>query len=187
MMFKEAFLIGQVLDGVLPDTYLQQYSRWWTHSPEIRATFMEGITPGSIDKVSLHIRRGDYLKAKHFYVDLTETDYYQKAVNCFDKDEQFLVFCKDNQGWEQDKADRQWCRDFLDTFIPGRYELVNKDNKEEEDLNLMASCKAHIGANSSFSWWAAFLGGGKTIMPKQWFHEGVLAREVELLPEWVKL
>src|SRR4051812_48011406 len=99
-MFKEAYLVGQVLDKQLPDTYLQQYSRWWTHAPEIRAYFMEGIVPGSVDKVSLHIRRGDYLNVKNFYVDLTETDYYQRATTCFSRDEHFLVFCKDNQGWE---------------------------------------------------------------------------------------
>lgn len=187
LMFIKAYLISQCLSGEIPDTYVQQYSLWKNFSREIKATFMEGITPGSINKISLHIRRGDYLKASHYYSDLTQTDYYRKAVQCFEKDEQFLVFCKDNQGWEQDKADREWCRNFLDTFIKGRYEIASRYNKEEEDLNEMASCKAHIGANSSFSWWACFLGGGKTIMPKSWFIEGITAPPVELLPEWLTL
>lgn len=188
LMFIKAYLIGQCMEGEISDTYVQQYSRWKQWAPQIKATFMEGIKPGSLDKVSLHIRRGDYLKAG-IYVNLAETDYYQKAVVLF-PEETFLVFCKDNQGWEQDKADREWCRQFLDTFIPGRYELVNKDNKEEEDLNMMASTTAIIMANSSFSWWAAFLGeypGKKIITPKEWFVPGSTAQPVELLPTWKQL
>lgn len=207
LMFIKAFLIGQVMEGELPDTYIQQYSRWSRWATHVRATFLEGIEPGSIKKVSLHIRRGDYLKAKEIYVDLTETGYYQKAVAEMDKywtahtlsgydiqsfanSPTYLVFCKDNQGWSQDKEDREWCRNFLDTFIPGRYELVSRYSKEEDDLNQMASCKAHIGANSSFSFWGCFLGGGVSIMPKQWFTQKALdsgIQPVELLPEWTQL
>lgn len=191
LMFKQAYLIGQMLDGEIPDVYVQQYSRWSKYSNIIKATFMEGIKPGSIPKTSLHIRRGDYLKHTGVYVDLTKTDYYRKAVDYMDTTLEidgerplYLVFCKDNQGWEQDKSDRQWCREYLDTFMKGRYELVSKDNKEEDDLNLMASCWTHIGANSSFSWMAAFLGGGLTVMPREWFVEGAEAQAVEMLPEW---
>lgn len=183
LMFIKSYLIAQCMEGEIPDTYVQQFSRWSKYKDVIRSTLMEGIVPGSINKVSLHIRRGDYLQHSNIYVDLTTTDYYQRAVAEFPTGS-FLVFCKDNQGWEQDKKDRQWCRDFLDTFIPGRYALVSKDNLEHEDMNLMASCKAHIGANSSFSWWACFLGGGKCIMPKQWFLKNMRAQAVEMLPEW---
>lgn len=179
LMFKEAFILTLLADGAIPDQYLQSYRFWGEHVDMIRSHFSEGIGD-TIPKVSLHIRRGDYLNTD-FYVDLTKTDYYQKAVAEF-PDSTFLVFCKDNQGWEQDKKDRQWCRDFLDTFIKGRYELVDKDNTEEQDMNLMASCEGHIGANSSFSWWAAFLGGGKTIMPKEWFADG--QKRIDLFPEW---
>lgn len=182
LMFKEAYILGKVFDGEISDQYVQSYTYWEKHKETIRNHFRDGIGE-PINKVSLHIRRGDYLN-NPFYVDLTTTSYYQEAVKLF-PDDTFLVFCKDNQGWEQDKADRQWCRDYLDTFIKGRYELVNKDNEEETDLNLMAACKAHIGANSSFSWWAAFLGGGDTVMPKLWFTDG--AKRIDLFPEWKML
>lgn len=179
LMFKEAFIFGLLLNGTVPNQYLQSYTYWEKHKDKIRSHFSDGIEK-NIEKVSLHIRRGDYLNTD-FYVDLTKTDYYQKSVQLF-PDDIFLVFCKDNQGWEQDKSDRQWCRDFLDTFIKGRYELVSKDNQEYEDMNLMAACKAHIGANSSFSWWACFLGGGRTVMPKLWFSDN--KHRIDLFPEW---
>jgi len=201
LMFIKAYLIAQMMDGEIPDTYIQQYSRWNKYKDIVKSTFMEDIVPGSVNKVSLHIRRGDYLNKKNFYVDLTETDYYQNAVKWMDdhwmsnaiggwdghtfaEPPTYLVFCKDNQGWKQDKADRQWCRDFLDTFIPGRYEFVSKNNLEHEDMNLMASCKAHIGANSSFSWFACFLGGGITVMPQAWFVSSAVAQPVEMLSAW---
>lgn len=182
-MFKQAFIYGLWRDGEIPDIYLQSMKYWEKYRNEVRVMYSEGISPGGIDKVSLHIRRGDYVE-NPFYVDLTKTDYYAKAVALFPHDT-FLVFCKDNQGWEQDKADRQWCREYLDKLIPGRYELVDKDNAEWEDMNLMASCKAHIAANSSFSWWAAFLGGGRSVFPKAWFTDG--EKRIDLLPEWETL
>lgn len=182
LMFKEAFILASLFDGAIPDQYVQSYKYWEHHKDKIRAHFSDGVGE-PIDKVSLHIRRGDYLKT-NFYVDLTTTDYYQEAVKLF-PNETFLVFCKDNQGWEQDRKDRQYCRDFLDTFIKGRYEMSPKDSLEHEEMNQMASCKAHILANSSFSWWAAFLSGNKAVFPKAWFSDG--RKRIDLLPEWETL
>lgn len=185
LMFKEAYLIGQMLDGAIPDVYLQGEKYWLKHKNLIKASYSEGIGP-QIDKVALHIRRGDYLKAHHFHVNLWETEYYKKAIALFPDDTQFIVFCKDNQGWEQDKADRQWCRDNLTTLIGERFELPPKENTEEEDFNLMASCESVIMANSSFSWWAAYLGShDKIICPRTWFVDEV--QRTELLADWILL
>ena len=46
-----------------------------------------------------------------------------------------------------------------------------ENENEYIDLCVMTMCNAHIIANSSFSWWGAWLGGGKTIAPKNWFTE----------------
>jgi len=180
LMFKQAFLWMLMREGVIPDFYLQSYKFFEKYSDEIKEMYGAGIGE-KIDKVSLHIRRGDYVN-NSFYVDLWQTDYYKKAIAMFPDDTQFIVFCKDNQGWETDKADREWCRVNLKPLLGDRFELPPKENSETEDLNLMANCKAHIMANSSFSWWASFLGGGRTIAPKEWFTDKV--SRVDLLPEW---
>ena len=183
LMFKEAYLLGKVLDGEIPDQYVQGSRYWKKHQETIRATFSEGI--GSIDKVALHIRRGDYLN-QNFHVSLTETDYYKRAIELF-PDEKFLVFCKDNQDWRQDRDDQKWCYEYLKPLLGTRMEVQSVYTKEHEDFNAMASCKAIIGANSSFSWWAAFLNphNGQKVFPKKWFTDGI--DRTELLSEWTLL
>ncbi len=182
LMFKEAFLVGLFYEGVIPDIYVQGEKYWKPHADKIKERFSQGIVPN--DKVALHIRRGDYVN-NNFYINLWETDYYKKAIEMFPK-EQFIVFCRDNQGWEQDKADRQWCRDNLTPLLGDRFELPPKDNTETDDLNLMAGCKSIIMANSSFSWWAAYLGEHeKVICPKEWFTDKV--QRTQLLDSWIQM
>lgn len=184
IMFKEAFILGQAGDGKIPDTYVQGEKYWKNHAEAIRQRFSLGIGP-PINKIALHIRRGDYLKAHHFHVNLWETDYYKKAIALF-PDDTFIVFCKDNQGWEQDKADREWCRQNLTPLLGERFELPDRYNSETDDLNLMASCKSVIMANSSFSWWAAYLGEHEQVIcPKDWFVDG--NQRTELLDSWMKI
>lgn len=184
MMFLKAYAIARCLDGQASDMYLQSTTYWSGYEKEIKQFFSENI--GFIDKVALHIRRGDYVKADNFHVDLSKTNYYQDAVKHF-PESNFLVFCKDNQGKEQDIKDREWVKDFL-SFIPQeRWEFAPPESNEIDDMNMMASCKHLIGANSSFSWWAAFLNqhNGTKIFPKQWFVDNV--QRTELLPEWLLL
>ena len=71
-MFQYAYLYGQLEDGVIPNIYLQDEKYFQKHRNKIKRLFGGGI--GHIDKVSLHIRRGDYIN-NPFYVDLTKTDY----------------------------------------------------------------------------------------------------------------
>lgn len=179
MLFKQAYLWAQMRDGVIPDVYLQSQKYWVKHAQEIRLLFRQGV-PAQVENISLHLRRGDYVN-NAFYVDLAMTDYYQKAVAQF-PNETFLVFCKDNQG--RDEEDRIWATEFMDSLgVP--YTFAPAENSETDDLNLQAACKGHIMANSTFSWWAAFLGGGKTVAPKAWFSDKV--QRVDLLDEWIQI
>lgn len=184
LMFKEAYLWAQMRDSKIPDIYLQSEKYWENYKEEIKARFGSGI--GYIDKISLQIRRGDYLNRYQFYKNLTDTHYYQKAVKYFPSDK-FLVFCYDRQDPKQDESDREWTTKFLDTFIKGRWEFWEPQS-ETNDLNAMASCKSNIMANSTFGWWAAYLNPNpikKVITPYSWFVDGI--QRTELLEDWIKL
>jgi hypothetical protein len=186
LLFKEAYLWGQFRNGLIPDIYVQSSEYWDKYKEELRTRFSHGI--GKIDKVALHIRRGDYLKGSQFHSNLWDTNYYKEAIKLF-PDAEFLVFCKDNQSEQQDEDDRVWLLDNLPFLLsPSRYELYDHTT-ETEDLNAIASCKGIIGANSSFSWWGAFLGDPKkqVVMPKpeRWFTDK--KTRCDLLPEWKQI
>ncbi len=171
-MFQMAYIVGKNLDGEIEDLYLQDLKYFDKYSYHIKALYGEGIVP--IDKVAIHVRRGDYVGNK-FYVDLTTTDYYTKAISLLSEKETFLVF----------SDDIAWCKNY---FLPG-YELEYCEETDPiKSLNLMAGCKHQIIANSSFSWWAAYLNpypNKMVIAPKAWYTDGV---ERTKCPEsWLRL
>jgi len=107
---------------------------------------------------SLHIRRGDYFTAREMKV--LDMEYYKNAVNQFDSSTFFVIF----------SDDIQWCKENLD-FITNKYFIEEKNDILE--IHLMGFCKNNIIANSTFSWWGAWLGkNNKIIMPNpqtNWF------------------
>lgn len=177
-MFQMAYLYAQVMDGNLPDFYLQDEEYFKKYKEEIIAWYSDGIVLS--DYVSLHVRRGDY-KGNSFYVDLTQTDYYDKAIAKFPY-ATFLVFCADRQDGSDDIQDQEWVMNWLEAKHGPRFELF-KGFTEIDDLNNMIGCKAHIIANSSFSWWAAYLSGNKVIAPKKWFTKS----SINLPDNWERL
>lgn len=184
LLFKEAFLWGLFRGGFIPDIYVQSLVYWNDFREEIRTRFSHGVK--SDDRIALHIRRGDYLKATQFHTNLWDTDYYKEAIKEF-PGARFLVFCRDNQSEAQDKDDQEWLKANLPQLgIP--FDL-HEHTTEVEDLNAMASCKGIIMANSSFSWWAAFLGdpNKKVIAPREdrWFVDG--KKRTDIPVEWKQL
>lgn len=105
--------------------------------------------------VSLHIRRTDYItNPNHTALGL---DYYQKALEQFG-DEPVLVF----------SDDQEWCNQ-QELFSSDRF-LIAEGNTNYVDLCLMTLCSGNIIANSSFSWWGAWLAtNNKVIAPSGWF------------------
>lgn len=168
-MFQGAYLYSQVKKGLIPDIYVQDFSYFEPYKEEIRQLYQQGIPPKK-DLVAVHVRRGDYVN-NSFYVDLTKTDYYDRALKEF-PNEKFLLFCADRQG-TNDLKDRQWVIDWLESKgVP--FEVFRGDT-EVDDMNAMSSCKGIIGANSTFSLWSAFINPykGKIIMPKAYYSDGV--------------
>jgi len=105
---------------------------------------------------SVHVRRTDYVGGE-IWTDLGATDYYERAMAQFDSDTTFVVF----------SDDLEWCKQ----RFRGRSIFFVEALSDVEDLFLMARCKAHIVANSTFSWWGAWLDPNKdkkVIAPAQW-------------------
>lgn len=170
-LFQGAYIYAQVRKGLIPDIYIQDMKYWREFKEEIRKWYQKGISDRT-NRVALHIRRGDYVN-NSFYVDLTQTDYYDKALKEF-PDERFLVFYADRQG-TSDSKDRDWIRDWLEKKGVQHFEFY-RGADEIDDLNKMASCRGLIGANSSFTWWAAFLNPNedkKIVVPREYYTDKV--------------
>jgi hypothetical protein len=165
-MFQMSYIYAQMKRGLIPDIYVQDPQYFDEYRNDIRQLFGQGIS--KIDMVALHVRRGDYVNNK-FYVDLMETDYYQKAMDMF-QGESFVVFSDDIE-WCKTKAIFDGCE-----FVQG---------DEIEDMNKMASCKGIIMANSSYSWWASYLSNAKVVYPSKWYTDGI--ERTKCLPEWTKI
>lgn len=167
LLFKEAYIYAQFRDGFIPDIYVQDPKYFLKYANEIKIRFGQNI--GHVDEVAIHVRRGDYVN-NEFYVDLFEEGYYERAIKEF-PGEKFRVF----------SDDIEWCKGH-ELF---KNCLFSEGNSEVDDLNLMASHKGIIMANSSFSWWAAFLSSAKVIAPAKWHPDGV--ERTVLLDSWIKI
>lgn len=159
--------------------YFQDHAHFNGYENAIKAMFREGIT-GKIDMVAIHVRRGgnpsnpnevNYTE-NPFYVNISATDYYKEAMEQFPGAD-FIVF-SDDIAWCKKQTMFQGCE-----FSEGRTEL--------EDFNLMASCTGHIIANSSFSWWSAYIAPytEKVVAPKAWYSDGV--ERTKCPSEWLRL
>lgn len=168
-MFQMAYIYNQVKKGHISDIYIQDFSQI---GEEIREWYGEGI--GFMPYVAVHVRRGDYTN-NTFYVDLTQTDYYEKALDMFPHSK-FLVFCADRQQGSDDQTDMEWCKEWFKEKFPSKHFEFWQGENEIEDMNMMASCSSQIIANSSFSAWAGFLNPNPSkivVAPKKWFADEV--------------
>lgn len=141
----------------------------------------------SMNSISLHLRRGDYI-GNSIYTDECNESYYEDAIKkLFDRlpnkeNVQFYVF-------SDDKA-------FADVFIgklnyPVKLIDYNKGADSYKDMYLMSQCKHNIIANSSFSWWGAWLNNNPekiVIAPKKWFNVDNEDSYKDIVPEsWIKI
>jgi len=126
--------------------------------------------------VSLHIRRGDYLKFPDHHVVLSK-DYYEKAIKLFPKADFYLVF----------SDDIEWCKE---TFKGDKFIFIENE-KDYIEFYLMSLCKNNIIANSSFSWWPAWLNlneNKRIVAPNEWFGFKIKENPKDLIPsEWIKI
>lgn len=132
------------------------------------------------DSVCINVRRGDFLNTKlHGVCDMK---YFKPAI-------QWMCEKLDNPLFFVFSDDQEWCREKFK--LPFNYTIVGEEHagwKFSTKLQLMASCKHFIIANSSFAWWAAWLNGKRdklVIVPRNWFTNPDIITN-DLIPEnWI--
>lgn len=154
-------------ENIILDGYFQSPKYFQNYEDEIRNLFAPTeevlsklfYTADISERVSLHVRRGDYLQLQTYHRVL-DLGYYKNAINFF-KGYKFLIF----------SDDIEWCK----TQFEGDEFLFVEGTDDIQDLYLMSQCKHHIIANSTFSWWGAYLNKSKSkvvVYPNKWFGPG---------------
>jgi Glycosyl transferase family 11 len=136
--------------------------------------------------VSVHVRRGDYVTnpATTEFHGVLGVSYYEAALERLaeatgELDFELFVFSNDID----------WCKSELDLRYPTTF--IDGGNSGPEDMHLMKHCKHHVVANSSFSWWGAWLSEYRAkvvIAPKNWFSDATVNSETEIVPpSWLQI
>ena len=132
------------------------------------------------NSVSLHIRRGDYIKLSETH-GVCDQEYYKKAIEFIckkTKNPHFFLF----------SDDINWVKNNLKIKHPFTIVDFNHDQASFWDMVLMKNCKHNIIANSSFSWWGAWLNENPNkivIAPKNWWADGT---KTDIVPKkWTRI
>ena len=140
---------------------------------------------GEIEKINslcIHVRRGDYIGNKNH--EIVNQEYYEKGIEHISQKtsiEKIYIF----------SDDIAWCKnnlkfDFPIMFVDDEY----AGEKDEGHMFLMSKCKNFIIANSSFSWWGAWLSNNKdkiVVCPKKWF-PNISIDTSDLIPKnWIRI
>lgn len=181
-MFQGAYIYSQMKKGEIPDLFVQDPKYFDEYKDEIRKLYGDGI--GYMPYVGIHLRVGGnpinpseprYME-NPFYTNLANTGYYIKAMEEFTPEWKFLVFSDD--------------MDFARAYFTGGRFGFDDSEDDLQAFNKFASCHHKILANSSFSWWAGYLGkmvDEKVICPPEtsWYADGVIRTRVP--KEWKQL
>ncbi len=182
---------GMLAGSIYLTGWRQSYRYFENAADVVRSDLrMEGVPPRTnsqwldrirrVNSVCLHVRRGDYVNSRAYFGLLTPL-YYARAVQIIREliaSPRFFVF----------SDDLTWCRDQL-SMEGMQFVDANGTDDPTAELRLMATCRHHILANSSLSWWAAWLADCPeqiVIAPDPWFAGGPSAPD--LLPKrWIRL
>ena len=146
----------------------------------------KNLINNEMNPISLHIRRGDYVNHAQFkdQFGFLGLDYYRSAIGMYKdklKTPKFFVF-SDDLDWVKENLDFETNLVFVD---------CKGENSDIEELMLMRTCAHHIIANSSFSWWGAWLNTSKekiVVAPKKWFNNMPGLNTKDLIPDsWIRM
>lgn len=151
--------------------------------PEVGKDFASRIS--ETNSVAIHVRRGDYVTNKNAssFHGLLPSEYYNKAISLLNskyEDLRFFVF----------SDDLAWVRQHMSLPANTIFIEYTSEHKTAMDLILMSKCAHNIIANSSYSWWGAWLNKNETktvIAPERWFLDKSLDTGDLLPSSWIKI
>ena len=138
--------------------------------------------------ISIHVRRGDYVEnsATNRFHGVCSMEYYGKALQmiidkCNTSSPELFLFSDDPE-WVKNNFNTQGYPSVI-------VDIPQHKNSPYHDMHLMSLCTHHIIANSSFSWWAAWLsgGGGIVVAPKCWFMEETMKHHNPSVSSWITI
>jgi len=167
-----------------------QSEKYFKHAAhEVRKAINISYNSEYKDYCSIHVRRGDYVSLATNFPPVTDK-YIDMAL-----DELYDRVGRVKLIWFSD--DIEWCKQAAKRIAPDYDHTFSEGHNEWEDLCIMASCGHNIIANSSFSWWGAWLNKNEdkiVICPSskagQWFgpDNGVKHDCIDLIPEgWIQI
>ena len=177
--------------------YFQSYLYWESHQEEIIRELrfkdlLQLVPDPHQNSISLHFRIGDY-KFKQHYHPILPLNYYQKALEYFEKKKKYNIYYFFEN---EDVALVMENIISLQQQFPN-FEFISMTHLKEDwkELLFMSKCNHHIIANSSFSWWGAYLGeicstqSSKLIFyPSIWFGKDANYETKDLFPpRWKKI
>lgn len=201
---KESYYQEDLDKGYQPEilemdpVYLDGYWQCERYFQDIREKILEDYTfPKKIsiessrlqerikntESVSIHIRRGDYLDAANYkiYGNICTVEYYQSAISRMRKlceKPNFYLFSNDSE----------WAKEIFGDTEDITIVEEDKERPDYEDMFLMSRCKHNIIANSSFSWWAAWLNQNenkRVIAPVKWFNNHSVTDVI--CDDWIRI
>lgn len=150
-----------------------------TNASEENARCLEAIKTSK--SISLHVRRADYVNNDSF--PLCGLDYYERACA-------YMLECFENPTFYVFSDDPSWVKENLKIDATCKFIDHNNADANYEDFRLMMNCEHHVVANSSFSWWGAWLANTPdhvVVAPKRWW-EPKIGNDCDVVPEsWVRL
>ena len=182
------------------NVYLEGFWQSEKYFCEIRDLLLKEFTPrdkmndvnleilnkiNKVNSVSIHFRRGDFItnkNASNFHGALT-LEYYKKAVTEISgqvSNPEFFIF----------SDDANWVKENFKIDYPINFVMHNTGRDSVYDMVLMSNCKHNVIANSSFSWWGAWMNKHESkivIAPKHWFNDETIDT-ADLIPsDWLRI
>ncbi|MDP3539054.1 MAG: alpha-1,2-fucosyltransferase [Azonexus sp.] len=200
-VFREKYFhfdpeVLQLRAPVCMDGYFQSEKYFDDCNELVASEFSLAGTPGELsramlekiwgsDAICLHVRRGDYVESAttNAFHGTCSLDYYHEGLSIVSAglaSPHCFVF----------SDDPAWVRSHFHPALPMTVVDIHGPDEAHEDLRLMSACKHFVIANSSLSWWGAWLGkdsGKRVVAPKRWFQSSTNDTRDLIPPAWTKI